>query len=410
MATHKGLAGRLEQSLISLKGRDFRYLVFSSAALGYGQWFQQIGLGWLIFQMTGSAAQLGAIGAVRGVVFFVLSPPAGILCDRMSRRMLIIVSTGVTVFQALGLAVLVATGDAQVWHLYTFSIIEGIASSVNQPARQAFVYDVVGREGLSRAIPINSIAQNIARISGPAIAGMIIGFVGTASVFYILAALKVLAMFFTMKISPVTQQVITANQESPLRNLREGLLYSFTNRAILGLIIIGIIPTLLIYPYIQFLPIFSERLHGGAIGYGVLATGVGWGSLVGLSALVLMGDLRSKGKVMLTAQTLYPAAVAGFTLAGNFPLAMAFLVVAGICNSVNTTLHNTLFLLLSREDMRGRVSSLNSMVGGLQPIGTLGMGLAITAWGATPAVFGSMLIAIAFVLVFVGAFGSVRRA
>ncbi|MBI2172021.1 MAG: MFS transporter [Chloroflexi bacterium] len=413
MTTQTKFVSRLGKSFAALQARDFRYLVFSSAALGFGQWFQQIGLGWLVFQETGSATQMGAIGAVRGVVFLMLSPPAGILCDRMSRRLLIIGSTGVTVLQALGLAVLVGTGRAELWHLYLFSVIEGAASSVNQPARQAFVYDVVEKQDLASAVTLNSIAQNIARVSGPAIAGIIIGFVGTASVFYILTALKVAAIALTVLISSNTRQVFLAAQENPLRSLAVGLRYSWENKAILGLVVIGVIPTLFIYPYVQFLPFFAARLGSeeqAAALYGFLATGVGWGSLVGLSGLVVMGDLRAKGKVMLVAQTLYPVAVALFALSNSFMLAMAFLMAAGVFNSINTTLQNTLFLLLSREDVRGRVMSLHSMIGGLQPIGSLTMGVAIGLWGASGAVVGFMAVSVACILIAAAAFGQMRRA
>jgi hypothetical protein len=131
---------------------------------------------------------------------------------------------------------------------------------------------------------------------------------------------------------------------------------------------------------------------------------------VGLSGLVVMGDLKSKGKVMLVAQTIYPVAVAFFALSNSFMLAMVFLMAAGIFNSINTTLQNTLFLLLSREDVRGRVMSLHSMTGGLQPIGSLAMGVAIGLWGASGAVVGFMAVSVACILITAAAFGQMRRA
>ncbi len=410
-ARPKGFSSKLEHSLGALRQRNFRNFILSSVALGFGQWFQQIGLGWLVFQSTGDAAQMGAIAGVRGLVVLVLSPLAGALSDRVNRRSLIVISTGVTLVQALGLAVLVGTDLIQLWHIYLFSFIEGAASSVNQPARQAFVGDVVGREGLSRAVPLNSMAQNIARISGPAIAGMVIGFAGTASVFYILAGLKVIAMAFTMMIAASTHQVMASKDESALETLGQGVHYSMTNKAILGMLIVSCIPALVIYPYVQFLPFFADRLHGGAQSYGILATGVGWGAIVGLSVLIALGEFNRKGVVMLVSQAIYPLMVACFALSSSFLWAMVFLVLAGIANSINTTLQNTLTLLLSREDMRGRVMSLYSMAGGgLQPLGSFTMGVAIQQWGASEAVVGFMLASIGLVVVSAAVFGAVRRA
>jgi MFS family permease len=410
MRVAKAVGLRVEQSFSALRERDFRYLALSTVALGYGQWFQQIGLGWLVFEETGSALQMGAITAVRGVVVLLLSPFAGPVADRHNRRQLILWSTGATLAQALVLALLVAVGRLPIWGLYVFSIAEGAAAAVNQPARQAFVYDVAGRERLARAVPLNAMANQFARVSAPAVAGMVIGFAGTSVVFFLLAALKLLSMALTFMISRSSRQVFASRGPSALQTLREGLVYSLSNRAILGLLIITMVPTLLIYPYIQFLPFFAAKMGGGAQSYGVLATGVGWGSMVGLSALVLFGEVKRKGRLMLAAQGLYPAAVACFALTNSLPVAMGFLILAGVCNSINTSMQNTLFLLLAKEDMRGRVMSLYTMTSGLQPIGSLTLGAAIGAWGATTAVFSFMIAAISLVIMAAAGFGTVRKA
>ena len=401
--------GRLGHSFAALKERNFRYVILSTISLSFGQWFQQVGLAWLVFELTGSASQLGAISGVQGLVFLLMSPLAGILSDRLNRRRLLIATTGISAIQSLALAVLVASARVEVWHLYVFSLVGGAAMAFSQPVRQAFVFDVVGREGIARAVPVNSFAQNLARIVAPAAAGMIIGFAGTASVFYGVALLTLLAVGFTMLIG-ATNQLKLDMKDSPWRTLSGGLRYSLSNPTILGLLVLAMIPTLMIFPYVGFLPFFAAKLHGGAQGYGVLATGAGWGSLVGLFALMFVGEVKHKGKVMLLAQGLYPVAVALFSLSSNFVAAMAFLVVAGVFFSISTTLQNTMILVSAREDMRGRVMALYAMASGLQPIGSLTMGVAIATWGPSEAVFGYMMVATALGVIAAFTFGSVRRA
>ncbi|MBI4497635.1 MAG: MFS transporter, partial [Chloroflexi bacterium] len=283
---------RLLHSFASLQQRDFRYLTFSTIALGFGQWVQQIGLGWLVLEVTKSAAQLGVVTFIQGIMILVSSLPAGVLSDRFSRRDVIVWSTSLSVAQALVLALLVVANLAETWHLYAFALVGGLAAGVSQPARQAFVYDVTDRALLTNALTVNSLAQNVARVTGPPLAGALIGFWGTASTFFVLAALKVLAMALTMLIHTRGQVATGEKKESALTSVVAGLRYSVGSRLILALLIATAIAPVLVYPYAGFLPVFAEDvLHGGPETYGILASGVGWGSLIGLSMLAYLGDV-----------------------------------------------------------------------------------------------------------------------
>jgi len=394
----RSFLGRMGYSYAVLRVRNFRFLFLSNICINFAQWFQSIGLGWLVLQLTGSAAQMGAITATQGVALLVTSPFAGVLSDRVPRRTLLMSTTTVNAVQALSLATLVATGYGHLWQLYAFAVVGGIANSITQPVRQAFVYDAVGREAVARAVPINNLAQSGTRALGPVLAGIVIGFVGSSSAFYAQGALALLAMVLTSRIG-ITGQVRAAGiHESPLRTLTQGLRYVAGTRTLREQVLIQFIPVMLLYPYVQFLAFFAVHLHGGPRTYGVLATGAGYGGLLALLILTTMGEVPRKGLVLLVSACAYPVSVALFSLSPNVPVAMAFLVINGFCNQIYMTMQSTLFLLSAREDMRGRVMGIYSMINGLGPIGQLGLGFAISIWGPSHAVLAFALTAVVLLL------------
>lgn len=402
--------GRMGQSYGVLRVRNFRFLFLSNICINFAQWFQSIGLGWLVLQLTGSAAQMGAITATQGVSLLITSPFAGVLSDRLPRRRLLMTTTTINAVQALALATLVGSGYDRLWPLYIFAVVGGVANAVTQPVRQAFVYDAVGREAVARAVPINNLAQSGTRALGPVLAGVIIGFVGSSSAFYVQGALALLAMLLTSRIG-VTEQVRTVGaHESPFRTLTEGLRYVTGTRALREQVIIQFIPVMLLYPYVQFLAFFAVYLHGGPQTYGVLSTGAGYGGLVALLILTTTGEVRRKGLVLLVAVCAYPVSVVFFSFSPNVPVAMLFLVINGFCNQVYMTMQSTLFLLSAREDMRGRVMGIYSMINGLGPIGQLGLGFAIAAWGPALAVRAFALTAAVLLLTMALLFRTVRAA
>ena len=383
---YRSFAGRVAHSYSVLRLRNFRFLFLSNICVNLAQWFQLIGLGWLVLQLTGSAAQMGGITATQGVSLLITSPFAGVLSDRLPRRTLLMATTAINAVQAVALATLVATGYGHLWQLYAFAVVGGIANSITQPVRQAFVYDAVGREAVARAVPINNLAQSGTRALGPVAAGIVIGFTGSSTAFYVQGVLALLAMVLTSRIGVTGQVRAVAGTESPFETLTRGLRYVAGTRALREQVIIQFIPVMLLYPYVQFLAFFAVQFHGGAQTYGVLATGAGYGGLLALLILTTMGEVPRKGLVLLVSVCVYPISVALFSLSPNIAIAMVFLVINGFCNSVYMTMQSTLFLLTAREDMRGRVMGIYSMINGLGPIGQLGMGFAISLWGPSHAV------------------------
>ena len=400
----------MRQAFDSFRLRDFRYLTFSTIAVGYGQWAQQIGIFWLILDLTGSPIQLGALAAVRGVVGTAVSPIGGFMAEKYSRRDVMVWSTLAGAVQAAVLAALVVTGTVAVWHVYAIALVAGTVMSINQPARQALVYDVTSDELLPNAVAMNSAAQNISRITGPPLAGALIGFIGLAAPFIFIVGVQTVAMVLTLMISTQTRQERLTGGPGALRSIAEGFRYSWEDKRILGLIVVGAIPALLIYPYIPFVAVVSEDVLGrGAGGFGVLSSMLGWGSIGGLMLLAYLGNLRRKGLVMVGCYIAYTLLLLGFSLSTVFELSALFLALSGIFHAIAMALNNTLIQLEVRNELRGRVLSLWQMTFGLQPLGSLPMGLLVASQGARVGLSTFMILGLVGFLVFAAVWGSVRR-
>lgn len=395
---------------VSFRLRDFRYLTLSTLAAGFAQWAKQLALFALVYEMTGSAVQLGAVAAFRGGVGTLIAPYGGYLSDRFPRRRIIVASTLLDAALAAILAALVLFDLAHVWHVYVIAFGGGLAQSINQPARQAFVYDVSTDETLPNAVAVNSMVQNVSRVLGPSAFGVMMAAWGVASGLVMLVGLQVAASIATIQISHITRQIRVTSTGSPWRMIGEGFTYSWQDKRILGLIVLSTIPSLLIYPYIPFLKIVSENvLHRGNAGFGMLSSMMGWGSLIGLLALVYIGGARNRGLLMLGCFIAYAFILLGFSASSNYILSLSILATAGIFHSVAMALNNTLLHQVTRNEMRGRVMAVNQMSHGVQAFGSFPMAFAISAWGAQTGIGAFMAMASVAFLVFMLLWGSVRR-
>ncbi|MDA0270690.1 MAG: MFS transporter [Chloroflexi bacterium] len=395
---------------VSLKMRDFRYLTLSTLAAGFAQWAKQLALFALAYDMTGSAMQLATVAAFRGIVGTVVAPFGGYLSDRYPRRAVIVLSTALDVALAAILAALVIADVAEMWHVYAIALGGGLAQSINQPARQAFVYDVTTDETLQNAIAVNSMVQNISRVLGPSGVGVMMAVWGVASALVALVGLQLVAIIATLQISRVTRQVQAERGSAASKMMGEGFRYCWEDKRILGLVLVGTIPSLLVYPYIPFLKIISEEvLNQGNAGFGMLSSMMGWGSLIGLFALAYLGRVEGRGRLMLGCYLIYGVLLVGFSASSTYVLSLSILAIGGIFHSVAMALNNTLLLQSSRAEMRGRVMAVNQMTHGIQPLGSFLMGVAITGVGVQMGI--GLFIASATVLfaLFALAWGSVRR-
>lgn len=400
MQPRSGIRGYGQRTFSSLRIPDFRVLWIGNVGTMLGQWVQFAAQGYLVFHLTGSPFQVGAVGFVRGISSVTVSPFAGTITDRFSRRSVLMVMTAISATAATLVAALIITDVIQIWMLYPLSALEGFGDAINQPARQVMIYDVVGAEDLPNAVAVNSLGSNTMRIVGPSMAGALIGTVGIQAAFIVQAAAYAFSVFATSRIKtkgvPVGRGTTTV-----LASTLDGISYSRSHPDVLLLVVMAGLPSLLVYPYVQFIPVFAKDvLHTGSLGFGFLASAVGYGSIVGALIAANLTQIKKRGQILVWTTFVYMALVTGFALSNNYALSFGLLVVAGIANSIYLMFNQVMIQLTVHDEYRGRVLSLYVMTSGITPFSALLMGALIDVFGAqvTVACFTGLASAIVLVI------------
>jgi MFS family permease len=377
---------RSRNTFASLALPQYRFLVTGTALSQIASWMEEVARAWLVGSvLDGSPFQLGLIAFIRGFSQLLVSPFAGYLVDRLDRRRLAAFTQVVPAIDATIIAVLIGTGQIEMWHLYPLVTISGITGAINVPTRQVLVYDVVGGERIANAIALNAVVANGSRVVAPAVGGIIIATTGVEASYYAQAVFFALATSATFLLHPTTH---AEPVRTPIfQSIREGFTYVRGDPTIARLVILNAIPNLLIYPYVSMMQVFAEDvLDVGSVGFGVLLTGVGIGSIPGGLIVAGMTDSSRKGLTMGAAACAYMACVVLFALSEVFALSVAILVVAGIGWSMMVTLNQTLLQINVEDAYRGRVLALYTMASGFTPFGNLAMGASANEFGVQTSV------------------------
>lgn len=397
---------RRRETFSSLALPQYRWLLAGTAASQIASWMEEVARGWLAVDRLGaSPLELGVLGFTRGISQLIVSPFAGVLVERMDRRRLAAITQVVPALDAMIIAILVATNSIAMWQLYPLVAIGGATGAVNVPVRQVLVYDVVGGDNIVNAIALNSVVANMSRVIAPTVGGIVIATVGIGAAYVAQLVFFALATGATFALHPITHA--NPAREPVFDSIRQGFAYVRGDPTMARLVLLNVIPNLLIYPYVAQMPIFAkEVLDSGSVGYGILLTGVGFGSIPGGLIVAGMTNSRWKGRTMGFAAVLYMAMVFFFALSTVFLLSFAILVLAGVGWSMMVTLNQTLLQINVEDAFRGRVLSLYSMASGVQPFGNLGMGLTADAFGVQTAV--AVFAALGFASSLVLGLGSAR--
>ena len=399
MMRRGGIRGYGQRTFSSLRIADFRVLWIGNVGTMLGQWVQFAAQGYLVFHLTGSPFQVGAVGFVRGISSVTVAPFAGTVTDRFSRKSVLMVMTAISAMAATLVALLIISDVIEVWMLYPLSALEGFGDAVNQPARQVMIYDVVGAEDLPNAVAVNSLGSNTMRIVGPSLAGALIGAVGIQAAFIVQACAYGFSVYATSRIK--TRGVPSGRGTTTvLASVLDGISYARTHRDVLLLVVMAALPSLLVYPYVQFIPVFAKDvLHTGSFGFGFLASAVGYGSIVGALIAANLTQIKKRGQILVWTTFIYMALVTGFALSSMYVLSFALLVVAGIANSIYLMFNQVMVQLIVHDEYRGRVLSLYVMTSGITPFSALLMGALIDVFGAQVTVASFTGLASAIVLV-----------
>jgi MFS family permease len=366
----------------SLAYRDYRFLWFGMVFGAAGQWIEQVALSWLVYEMTGSALMLGLINGVRAVPFILTSPIAGVAADRMDRKRLMVISQLFLAAAAITLSTLIATGMVQLWHLFAFTILTGVAWSFDQPVRQALLPNIVPKKDLLNAISLGSSAMHMMRFIGPAIAGLLIAAFGVSSNFLLqgVAYVGVAMMSQRLNLPPVSAN---GERESMFQSMAAGLRYVRFNNIVLALMVLNVFAATFYAPYMSLLPVFAKDILGiGPEGLGFLVSAAGLGSMTSALVLASLPNFRRKGLLILCAGMGAGVCLTLFGTSSWLPLSLALLTIAAGFGNLMFSTNNACLLQIVPDELRGRVMAIYMLDRALMPLGTMLAGAIAASLGA----------------------------
>lgn len=381
----------------ALRHREYRLLWYGQVFASMGTWMDQVTRGWLIYELTDSALQLGMVRGIQALPFLLLSPIAGSTADRYSRKFQVVGAQFANGLLYAVTAVLIFTALIKPWHVYVTAVLMACVQVFLQPSRAAMISDTVPIRTLTNAIGLNAVVFNMARSTGPALSGLLISLFGTGVSYAVQAVFFFLSTVWTVQMSSTRDSAASARRagahgESFGQSILEGWKFSWRNEIIRTGILIVVIAALFMIPFSTLLPIFArDILAVGAKGQGLLLTSMGIGALCSSLMIAALGDRMPRGLLMLGGVALYGVLVVIFAASAWFPLSMALMAIIGLCHVSSHALVQTVLQTYSPPEFRGRTMAIFHMTQVLLLLGGLVVG-ALSAVIGAPGAAASMSI------------------
>lgn len=362
---------------------------------GIGTWSQSIALAWLVLELTHSAVDLGTITMLQFLPILAFALFGGVIADRLPRRQLLVATQIALTVEALTLGLLVATHAITVWEIGVIALAIGTTNALNNPAQQAFVPELVGRELVADAVALNSVQFNSARMLGGAVGGVAIALWGISGALFLNAASFAPIVVVLLVIRPAhVVRDLAGGRPSAVAELRQGLSYALTNVPIRRVVVLFAVIGLLGFNWQVAVPLVARfLLHRQATGLGDLMAALGAGSLI--AAVAVARDQRASERRLVAGGISLGLTLVALGLSRSYPVSLVVLGVAGVAGVVTSITANTRLQLLTPNALRGRVMGIYVvLMGGTTPVGSFllgevaghfGTGAALMAFGAATA-------------------------
>jgi MFS family permease len=374
----------------ALSHRNFRVFWLGAFLSNVGTWMQAVAQGWLMLQLTNSPFWLGLDAFMATAPGFVFTLIGGVFADLIDRRRLLLYTQVVAGLAALVLAAFVATEIIDRWTLLGFSFVTGCCMALASPSYLAMTYDLVGREDLANAVAMNSTQFQLARVVGPALAGIGFRVFGLAGCFFANGLSFIAVVIALWIVRPQRPPTVAAHSvregRALLRDLIEGFRYVRNRPRVSSLLLLSAVSSLFGAPYFSLVPIYARDIFRlGETGLAVLMGTAGSGSFFGALLVAYLGDFRRKGWLVLGGAIVFGLGIIGFALSPRLPLSLLFLFALGFAVVVSVATTNTLLQKLVTDQMRGRVMSMFILsFMGAMPIGNILAGAASSEFGPPP--------------------------
>ncbi len=368
--------------LRALRHRDFRVFFAGQAVALVGSWMQQVAQAWLVLSLTNSPLRLGLVGSLNFLPILLFALVGGAVADRLPKRRLLVLTQSLLFCQTATLALLIVSGRVRYWHICVLALVWGIANTIDLPVRQAFVVELAGRTDVTSAVALNSAAFNVARIVGPAAAGLLIARAGVAPAYFINAGAFVVVIVALLTVrargTPLPRGGTTIGEE-----IREGVGYVLHTPRILILLAVLAVISITVFNFSVYVPLFARQVLGlGPEGFGLLMAAVGVGAVGG--ALTL-GALQAPSiSLLFTAGFLSCTGLVVMSTIGRFGVAALVLFVLGWISVMVVAGCQAALQLAAPDRLRGRIMSLHTFIyGGVFPFGAFTVGSISEHWGVS---------------------------
>ena len=368
--------------LRALRHRDFRVFFAGQAVALVGSWMQQVAQAWLVLSLTNSPLRLGLVGSLNFLPILLFALVGGAVADRLPKRRLLVLTQSLLFCQTATLALLIVTGRVRYWHICVLALVWGIANTIDLPVRQAFVVELAGRADVTSAVALNSAAFNVARIVGPAAAGLLIARAGVAPAYFINAGAFVVVIVALLTVrargTPLPRGGTTIGEE-----IREGVGYVLHTPRILILLAVLAVISITVFNFSVYVPLFARQVLGlGPEGFGLLMAAVGLGAVGG--ALTL-GALQAPSiSLLFTTGFLSCTGLVVMSTVGRFGVAAGVLFVLGWISVMVVAGCQAALQLAAPDRLRGRIMSLHTFIyGGVFPFGAFTVGSISEHWGVS---------------------------
>ena len=389
----------IRYSFSSLGNPNFLLLWLGMMCLMGGTQMQMMARGYLVYDLTNRPLLLGLVNASSALPILTLSLFGGAIADRVNRKRIVQAVQVMSMLVALVIGISIYTGAISWVHLLIASVFQGAMWSFMMPARQAMIPEIVGPEHVTNGLALNAAGMSAMTLMAPVMAGTVYGAFGPDRVYFLIAALNLLAIILTSWVK-YTAAKRRSSGAAMLDDIRDGLSYIGGRPLVLLLLVIGLAITMLAMPFRFLVPVYVVEVYDrGPEAMGLLVSMMGVGTLAGALAIVSLGKWR---RGMLLIMGTFMSGV-GLVLVAAFPYylaAVGIMVLIGLGDSARRSLNQTLIIEVVDDQYRGRVMSVFMMNFGVMPLGVLPAGLLMERLGeeATIAILGAGVLVVATVV------------
>ena len=373
-------------SFAPLKNRNLRIYLGGQAFSLLGTWMQVAAQSWVVWELTQSEKALGIVVMLNSLPLLLLAPWAGAIADRLNRRLILLVTQSIAMLLAFTLAALIQTGLIQIWHIYLSALVLGIITALDFPAQQAFIGDLSGMGQVRQAITLNVMALQVARMVGPAMAGILLKLVGNAASFWINGLSFFIVLISLMLVR--SQQAEHTHKESR-GQFRETVEFIRSQPRMVDLMVFASLVTFFGLSIFNILPSMADHvLHGDSQTYGLLFGSSGAGALISTLVLLPLSQAAKRVGLIITAAAAWMGTF--FLLLSQstwIPVSMISIFFVSLGAPLVLTTGLGVMQLMSPMDMRARIISLFTMLTfGLQPISSIVIGYSAEILGTQTAI------------------------